>query len=395
MIIAGKLKTNPKTGMYCTRLSYLDENGERKQPRHEFNIRDIPGNKKKAEEALADLKNEVAKSLERKKRSIIEFDSCFDSNMLFSDYLVSWLKGRTGEIEQSTYESYEGILKIHLVPFFSKLKVTLDGLNWQHIKQYITNKKTSGVKRLSDETIKKHKRVISAALETAVDDDLIESNPAKKKKLDKMLRPTKYNADIYTPEQIKELQELSEGKPLYTAISIVATYALRRGEFNGLKWCAVDFANDKITFSHTVTRHKSKIAKDYTKSGTTRTLDLTPKVRKHLLELRDEQAKNKEFWGDAYNDSDYILRKNDGSEYAVEYVSKEFSKLLEKNNLPHIRFHDLRHSTASYLLSSGVDIKTVQEILGHSTPATTLNYYAHSRSETKTRAVIMMEEALF
>ena len=69
--------------------------------------------------------------------------------------------------------------------------------------------------------------------------------------------------------------------------------------------------------------------------------------------------------------------------FATEYVSQHFKRLLEWNNLPHIRFHDLRHSCASILLSRGFTLKDVQERLGHSDITFTANIYGHFDIERK------------
>ena len=69
---------------------------------------------------------------------------------------------------------------------------------------------------------------------------------------------------------------------------------------------------------------------------------------------------------------------HDGRSLGPDYVSHHFKLLLEKNKLPHIRFHDLRHTAGSLLLEDGVDIKTIQEFLGHSQASTTTNIYLHS-----------------
>ena len=73
----------------------------------------------------------------------------------------------------------------------------------------------------------------------------------------------------------------------------------------------------------------------------------------------------------------------DGNPLGITYVSKMFKEVLEENELPHIRFHDLRHSNASYLLKTGVTMKELQEWLGHSSMSTTADIYAHVDAEMK------------
>ena len=83
-----------------------------------------------------------------------------------------------------------------------------------------------------------------------------------------------------------------------------------------------------------------------------------------------------------------------GKIFRPEYVTDHFSILLKNNGLRHIRFHDLRHSTASLLLSKGIPMKAIQEYLGHSTYSTTANLYTHLESNTKTISVNTLASAI-
>ena len=82
-------------------------------------------------------------------------------------------------------------------------------------------------------------------------------------------------------------------------------------------------------------------------------------------------------FGKEYCRNDYIFKWADGRPFSTDYVSKRFNSLLKKHELPHIRFHDLRHSCASFLIAMGYSLKDVQEWLGHSDIKMTANVYAH------------------
>ena len=113
-----------------------------------------------------------------------------------------------------------------------------------------------------------------------------------------------------------------------------------------------------------------------------------------MRDLQAKQADDKAFYGNTYIDTDYVLRWENGEPYLPDYISNQFSKLLEDNNMPHIRFHDLRHSFASALLAEGVSMKALQEILGHSDFSTTANIYSHVTDEAKTKALETMSQTL-
>ena len=97
--------------------------------------------------------------------------------------------------------------------------------------------------------------------------------------------------------------------------------------------------------------------------------------------------------GAGYNDNDFICKREDGTPLLPDYVSHEFGRLLKDNGLRHIRFHDLRHSSASLLINMGFTLKEVQEWLGHANIAST-NIYAHLEYKSKERMADKVNEAL-
>lgn len=110
-----------------------------------------------------------------------------------------------------------------------------------------------------------------------------------------------------------------------------------------------------------------------------RTLPLVPQFREMLLERYSFQEECKRVCGKSYNKEylDYVCVDEMGNLLNPDYITQCFSRLLEKNKLRHIRFHDLRHTCASMLLKNGVPMKQIQEWLGHSDFSTTANIYAH------------------
>ena len=117
-------------------------------------------------------------------------------------------------------------------------------------------------------------------------------------------------------------------------------------------------------------------------------------VYDYLIQLKAKQEDDKRFFGDGYRDSGFICRWDDGNELKLSYVSHAFKDLLKKSGMPVIRFHDLRHSTATNLLAKGVDLKIIQELLGHSSINTTANFYLHPDIEKKKQAVSVMTAML-
>lgn len=115
-----------------------------------------------------------------------------------------------------------------------------------------------------------------------------------------------------------------------------------------------------------------------------------------LLKLKEQQEEYKRVCGRCYNKKylEYICVDEMGTLISPHYLTASFPKLLEKNNLRHIRFHDLRHSCASLLLANGVPMKQIQEWLGHSDFSTTANVYAHLDYNSKLSSADAMVNGL-
>ena len=194
--------------------------------------------------------------------------------------------------------------------------------------------------------------------------------------------------------------EISKGDILELIILITAFYGLRRSEVLGLQWNSFDFKNKTITIKHTITitnidgNRKIK-GKDRTKNKSSyRTLPLFDDIANMLLEVKEKQVAFKKDFGNSYNKEylNYVFVKPDGNIVRPDYVTEHFSTLLKKNNMKHIRFHDLRHSCASLLLAKGIPMKSIQEWIGHSNFSTTANLYAHLDTNSKKISASVLED---
>ena len=200
---------------------------------------------------------------------------------------------------------------------------------------------------------------------------------------------------FYTKEQAKALLEAIKGTVIENIVMLTIIYGLRRSEAVGLKWSAVNFENDTFTIEATVVRFSEILEKTTTKNQSShRTYPMTPEIKQMLLSIRERQQEMKEIMGNSYVDSGYVFTWEDGRILNPDYVSRKFSKILESNGLPHIRYHDLRHTTASLLIAKGYDLKRVSEWLGHSDIGTTANIYGHLSFENKKGTLAAMSDLL-
>lgn len=371
-----------KNGKYYAVINLTDKNGKRKQKWISTGY-EIKGNKKKAEQFLRDrLKEyEQSKNLAR-------------ADMLFADYIGIWLERAKISVDFITYQGYMSVANAHIIPYFKAKQLKLCDVNREKIQAYIDEKsqhgRLDGKGGLSPKTIKTHKLIIQLALKEAVKSELILRNPCEFVTLPKMV---KHEAGFYTAEQVHELFHAIRQEPLYPLIYFTVIYGLRRSEVLGLKWDSINWEANTVTIKHTVCFYGEIVEKDTTKTASSfRSYPLTVEVKTILKSLKKSEADNRKLFGKAYCDNDYIFKWDNGAPFTPDFVTKKFPKLLKKYGLPHIRFHDLRHSCASLLLANGFSLKDIQEWLGHSDFSITANIYAHLDTARKNNIAKTMSD---
>ena len=283
-------------------------------------------------------------------------------------------------------------MKNHIFPYWEKQGLLLREINKNNLQDFINEKakngRMDGKGGLAPRSLKLIKNIVNQTLLYCVSEGMIPNNPCQFVKLPACER---YEAHFYTKSQIDELLEKIKDEPLYPLIRLTALYGLRRSEALGLRWDCVNFEAETITIRRTVSKVTTVVEKDKTKNASSRrSFPMTPEIKKLLLDLKAQQAKDKQFFGDTYYDCDSVFRWSDGRPFSPDYVSDKLPKLLKANGMPHIRFHELRHSAASNLLNMGFSLKDVQEWLGHSDIKTTANTYGHLDAKRK----LSMAEAL-
>ena len=311
---------------------------------------------------------------------------------MFSDVIDEWLLYHSTRVSGNSTEKYKYASK-HVKAFFDD--TTVQEVSPREIAQYFVNKLAgdSKLKPLSAATLSDHKTVINGALQYAKTImKVITENPAVE-----VLPPKREHGAprFFIEDELNRVFDLIQGSPIAPAVILAGSYGLRRQEVLGLKWSAIDFSNMTFTVRHTVTLVGSKeIAADRTKTTSSlRTLDLTESVKEYLQKLLEHQKAMKAMCGKSYDDNDYVCKWPDGSRLKPGYVTRKWKAFLSANGLPHITFHDLRHSSASLLIRLGFSLKDIQEWLGHSDIKSTAKY-AHLINENKRRIAEKIDGAL-
>jgi integrase len=238
-------------------------------------------------------------------------------------------------------------------------------------------------RKLSDKTIRHHHGLISAMLTTAVQWQLIHSNPCERVKPPKVDRK---EADCYSIEEVHQMMELLEDEPLKYKVMIhtVIFCGLRRGELTNLEWTDINFENGTVTVSKQLQYLPElgiyEVENTKTDSGN-RTISMPSELADLFQEYKDWQNKEKIAWGNKWSESNKLFTKENGEPIFPETPSQWFRRFVKRHNLPSLSFHQLRHTNASLLIGQGTDIATVSKRLGHSNVATTLKIYTHAIKE--------------
>jgi len=323
------------------------------------------------------VKGDNKRRAEQKRKEVLaEYEQNkidLSKDVLFTVFIKEWLEYLKPSIELVTYDGYKLIIYNQIIPFFEPKKLKVRNLTPLHIQEYINFK----LKKISPNSVRKHLWNLSKCLDSAVKQKLIAFNPIK---VIDMPKPVKYNgAKFYSEKQIDELLSAIKGDPIEGIVMFAIFYGLRRSEVCGLKWDAINFDNKSFQIKHTAVQMGTKIyKKDSTKNAASNSSLPMPDIIVDVLKkLKSEQAQNKLLQPNDYIDEGYVFVHDDGRLITPNYVTNHFKRVLRWNNLPAIRFHDLRHSSASYLLYLGFNLKDIQVWLRHGDIGTTMNIYAH------------------
>lgn len=362
-----------RNNKYYAVLSWKDENGKRKRKWINTNL-EARGNKRRAKEALNKLISEY-ESLEQAQENE-------SGSLLFSSFVRQWLNDKRGKVEMSTWERYKTCAERHVIPYFEEKALTLSQLLPKHFVEFYNYKfmggRMDGKKGgLSIASIRSLGLVIKETLNAAVILEYISRNPAANVPLPRA--EEKHQAGIFlNAEEANAVLKAFRGHHLQPLVYITLYYGLRRSEVLGLRWSAIDFERNMIQINHTVVKNLTVVAKDKTKTAASnRSYELLPEIRELLLDLKEKTEQNRKLCGKDYIDSDYVFVWPNGKRYAPDYITRGFQRVLKNNHLPKMRFHDLRHSTASILYDKGWSLKDIQEWLGHADMETTGDIYTH------------------
>ncbi len=292
-----------------------------------------------------------------------------------AQFLEDWLENvHRHKIRETSYLIYRGHLNLRVLPAFGHIK--LKNLTAYHIETLYSRMQQKGHK---SETIRSLHRMLHKAFGDAVRWKRLSHNIC-----DDVQQPSEeeFEMQLLTQEQAKVLIETVKGTPLEAIIPLALGTALRGGEILGLLWSHIDFEEKSLTVKRTVYRiPKQGVVASEPKTAKSKSKLLLPQfVIDALLLHRERQAHMRLKAGDKWEEHNLVFTNLVGKFMSRQYhLGTKFKQMLKQANLPDMRFHDLRHSSATILLEMGVHPKLVQNLLRHAKIATTMDRYSHVR----------------
>ena len=292
-------------------------------------------------------------------------------------------------IRASTQAHYENHIYDHIIPDIGD--IPLDKLTQADLQQYYAKLKSDGriFRRkengtgLSNAMVRGIHKACRAALQKAVEEGLIETNQAIGCKI-----PPKRSAEMQplTKEEAKRFlaQSKADGDCFELFILELAT-GLRIGEILGLQWDDINLETGEVNIVRQATNIDGNIHISVPKTkSSVRTILLPKAIIKMLTEYKER----------VYSRWVFPSPKHDDVPRHPSTVRATLSRTLKKAQCKHVRFHDLRHTFATFSLENGMDIKTLSEILGHQTSATTLDVYSHVSDTMRIQAAVRIDRRI-
>jgi integrase len=359
----------------------------------------------------------------------------------FKEFSEKWMKeyGKDA-LEMTTYNSYQQYLDQKILPAMGHLKIAK--IQPMHLNSFYNNLREDGIRRdgkpggYSQSTIKKCHAVISSIFSTAVEWQVVESNPCErispKKKKDKTKREATKDIKHFTLEQAEIFLDVinddfktvhkahdridDTGKNYHVSeymethnvpmqlrvfFNLAIFSGLRRGELIALEWSDIDFNNNIISITKsTAYSGKQTITKVPKNESSVRELIIPGSVMDMLKKYRKEQKELQLTLGDQWQGNNYIFIQRNGKQMDLSTPYQCFKEVIKRYNsavkdesekLPDIPLHGLRHTSATLLISENIDVNTVSARLGHAQTSTTLNIYSHALKKMDEKASDTLE----
>ncbi len=299
------------------------------------------------------------------------------SKLTVGRFLERWLAHQRPLLAPRSAERYAELVRKNIAPLLGGAVLTKlqpMQISAAYSKALASGRRT-GEGGLSPSTVRYMHAVLHKALGQAVLWNMLQRNPADFVKAPKVERP---KMRAFDENEIALLLARFRPTRMFVPVLLAALCGMRRGEIAAVKWKSVDFSGASMAIVESAEQTTAGTRLKETKSGRGRAIALPSMVVEELGFHRLRQAEELLRLGIRAGDATLVILREDGKPIQPSTLTHRFAEILSAvPELPRIRFHDLRHSHATHLLTSGVHPKVAQERLGHSTISITLDLYSH------------------
>jgi integrase len=349
-------------------------NGDGNTYRHKNGWRTVISHKGHTVTAMGRSEQESRRLAKEKIKALPIYDGSLvpaAAKLTTGEYLTNWInmKHKTS-IAATTYRRYASLINVHIIPALGSIK--LQAITKNHINALMLQMREKGQSARSQQQAR---AVLSAAFESAMEDDLVVSNPVLKS------RTITLDTTQIQPLSLTEVQILlskTSELQMQARVRLAVLYALRQGEALGLQWKDVDF-NKKTVF---IWQQNQKIEGTYQfvklkSEDSIRTLEIDEETLAALKAHKVQQNLDRLAMGNKWKDHDLVFSTSIGKPIDSKTDYRKWHRALSNAKLPLKRLHDARHTAATLLFDQGLDIEVIRRFMGHSSVLLTSKTYVH------------------
>jgi integrase len=295
---------------------------------------------------------------------------------------------QASERKRNTKVMYAGVARTHILNS-SIGRLSLDKVRPSHVEGWVVELRRKG---LAESTIRSAYTILRAVLDTAVRDGALASNPAA---VIRRPRVMSKEAPYLTPTQVAELLRAAAGSRYAPLFALLVHTGLRRGEALALQWSDVDLAKGLLGVRGTLSRIEGELLVTAPKTAKSkRFVPISSPAERVLRDLYAAQAEERSRAGSAWRHTGFVFTTEFGEPCDPRNAFRALKVAAARAGLPDVGLHTLRHSAASVMLTHGVPLKVVSEILGHSSIAITGDVYGHVAPDVSRDALDILGDVL-
>lgn len=313
-------------------------------------------------------------------------------NVFFDEWFNTFIKGKKAYNTERRYVVFLDCIKAHLgIVTLDKLRTKMvDKFYSDLCNEMITLKNGTTKRRYMDGTILKTHKLFRMAIEQAVAWEMISKNYVD---FAKPPADDKREMDTWSIKEVNEFLENIKDTQIYLPVVIAYNTGLREGEICALRWSDINLKEGYLTVNHNMIEKKGKglVLEEPKTDSSKATVALTSVLQTMLDRKWTEKKKHKL---KTNIDLEYVCSWGDGRALRPTYISKTFTKFVNKYEMKKITFHGLRHSHATILYSAGANSQEISKRLRHSRVSTTDDIYIHVTEDIKKSTALIFDKAI-